>query len=62
MGYRKGGKVMYQVCFDIDIPEFHCHETRVCYETDTEYDARCYIGEMHMLGDYSNYYIRKVGE
>ena len=53
---------MYQVCFGIDIPEFHYHETRVCYETSSEYDARCYIGEMHMLGDYSEYYIRKVGE
>lgn len=49
-------KVIYQVCFDIDF--YGTHETRVCYETDSEYDARSYIGEMYHLGDYSNYYIR----
>ena len=53
-------EVIYQVCFDIDFIGYH--ETRVCYETDSEYDAECYIGEMHSLGDYSNYYIRVKGE
>ena len=53
-------KLLYQVCFDIDF--IGHHETRVCYETDSEYDAECYIGEMYNLGDYSNYYIRVKGE
>lgn len=55
---------MYQVCFDIDfvIDGRRYHETHVCYTTETEYDAQCYIGEMYTLGDYSNYYIRRVGK
>jgi len=52
--------VKYQVCFDVDF--YGCHETRVCYETNSEYDAQCYIGEMYHLGDYSNYYIREVNK
>ena len=48
---------MYQVCYDF-IDAYNRIQTRVVYETDIEYEARCYIGEMYQLGDYSNYYIR----
>lgn len=50
--------VKYQVCFDIEF--YGKVETRICYETDSQYDAQCYIGEMYRLGDYSNYYIKEV--
>ena len=50
-------KTIYQVCFDAI--DHHDHiKSVVCYETDSEYDAQCYIGEMYHLGDYSNYYVR----
>lgn len=53
--------VKYQVCFDIE--DYYGNiQTRVCYETDSYYDAQCYIGEMYHLGDYSNYYIREVNK
>ena len=49
---------MYQVCYDVDF--MGRHEVRVCYETDSEHDAQCYIRCMYSLGDYSNYHIREV--
>lgn len=57
-------KTIYQVCYDRDVDYFipksygRPESVVVCYETDSEYDAQCYIGEMYHLGDYSNYYIR----
>lgn len=57
-------KTIYQVCFNRDVDYFipksygRPDSVVVCYETDSEYDAQCYINEMYHLGDYSNYYIR----
>lgn len=50
-------KTIYQVCFDTIDHNDHIKSV-VCYETDSEYDAKCYIGEMYHLGDYSGYYVR----
>ena len=50
----------YRVCYDIPgIPGICRKETIGCYITDSEYDAKVYINEMHALGDYSGYYIIK---
>ena len=50
-------RTTYQVCYDVIDHNDHIKSV-VCYETASEYDAKCYIGEMYHLGDYSNYYVR----
>lgn len=60
--------VKYQVCFnrgvDYFIPKSYGRPEPVvvCYETDSKFDAQCYINEMNHLGDYTPYYIREVNE
>ena len=50
----------YKVCYDIPEISGICRkESKVCYVTDSEYDAKVYIQSMYGLGDYTCYYIVK---